>query len=163
MTFLPPLEIVTDANLWLNVVLSTHPYHAAARQLAADCLSSGVGLIAPSWWEAEADSALRRMVAGKALTPTAAHNTQLALDAAPVQAVYEPSARAIARQVADTIGQSRVYDATYVALAVARRCPLWTADERLFNALQNEGRGAYPVRFVGSYAGQYARPVSAHE
>lgn len=40
-----------------------------------------------------------------------------------------------------------IYDSTYVALAVAARCELLTADERLVNALASR----LPVRWLGVY------------
>lgn len=156
---IPAREIVTDANLWLNVVLPSHPSHDAARQLVADCLASGVAFIAPAWWEPEADSGLRGMVAGGLLTSDAASEAQNILDTAPVVPVYDTSVRVIARRIADATKRGAVYDATYAALAVARGCEFWTADKRFYNAVQNEGRGAFPVRLVDLYAGEFA-PVS---
>jgi predicted nucleic acid-binding protein len=151
-----PREIVTDANLWLNVVLPAHPSHDAARQLVADCLASGVKMIAPAWWQAEADSALRGMERAGFLTQGAAQEAQRLLDAAPVAVVYEAAMRTLARQVADAAKRHEVYDATYAALAVARGCEMWTADRRFFNAMQNEARGAYPVHLIDAYAGEYS-------
>lgn len=150
----PPREIVTDANLWLNVVLPAHPSHHAARQLVADCLTSGVRMLAPAWWQAESDSALRGMVKGSLLTTDAAQEAQLLLDAAPVIICYDPATRSLARQIADDAKRHNVYDATYAALAVARDCELWTADKRFYNAMQNEARRKYPVRLVDDYEGQ---------
>ncbi len=149
-------EIVTDANLWLNAVLPAHPSHDAARRLIGDCLASGVVMIAPAWWETEADSALRGMVRGGFFTVEAAAQAQSLLDGAPVQVAYEAAARPLARAVADAAKRHEVYDASYTALAVVRGCELWTADKRFFNAMQNEARGAYAVRLVDSYAGEYA-------
>ncbi len=145
-------EIVTDANLWLNIVLTSHPSHNPARQLIADCLASNIKMIAPSWWEAEADSALRGMVKGGLLTADAAREAQRVLDAAPVTIVYELTARPLARQIADAAKRHEVYDATYTALAMARGCELWTADARFYNAATNAGAGgALPfVRFIGN-------------
>jgi predicted nucleic acid-binding protein len=148
-------EIVTDANLWLNVVLPAHPSHIFAQALVADCLASGVEMIAPAWWQAEADSALRGMVKGALLTPDAAQAAQRLLDAAPVAVVYEPAMRVLARQISDAAKRHEVYDATYAALAVVSGCTLWTADKRFYNAMQNEARGAYPVKLVDAYAGEY--------
>ena len=149
-------EIVTDANLWLNAALPSHPFHVPARQLVRDCAASGVVMVAPAWWQAEADSGLRGMVRGGVLTPEAANQAQRILDAAPVRVVYEAQWRLLARQIADATKRFEVYDATYCAVAVARGCNFWTADKRFFNAVQNEGRGAYSVRLVDTYAGEYA-------
>lgn len=148
-----PREIVTDANLWLNVVLSSHPSHQPARQLVADCLASGVKMLAPAWWQAESDSALRGMVRCALLTTDAAREAQLLLDAAPVIISYDPATRSLARQIADDAKRYDVYDATYAALAVARDCKLWTADKRFYNVIKNEANGKYPVRLVDDYEG----------
>jgi len=151
-----PRAIVTDANLWLNVVLPAHPSHIAAKRLVADCLASGVVMLAPAWWEAEADSALRGMVKGGLLTPDAANTAQNLLDIARVEIVYDAMVRPLARAIADAGRRYEVYDTTYAALAVVRGCEFWTADKRFFNVMQNEARGAYPVRLVDAYAGEFA-------
>lgn len=147
---------MTDANLWLNAALPSHPFHVQARQLVRDCVASGVVMVAPAWWQAEADSALRGTVRGGGLTLDAADQAQRVLDAAPVRVVYEARLRLLARQIADATKRFEVYDATYCAVAVTRGCDFWTADKRFFNAMQNEGRGAYSVRLVDAYAGEYA-------
>ena len=129
-------EIVTDANLWLNVVLPLHSSHIAAQQLVADCETSGVTFIAPSWWEAEADSPLRGMVKGGLISPDAAREARSNLDAAAVMPVHDARVRPVARDMADTIKRGAVYYATYAALAVVRGCEFWTADTRFYNAVQ---------------------------
>jgi len=146
---LQALEVVIDSNLILNFALGAHPYHAQTRQFLADCARTNTRLIAPAWWEAEADTALRRMVSAKQLRAGVADAAQQLLDAAPVTVVYEPKARALARQIADTAHQTKVYDASYASLAQARGCQLWTGDERFYNAIKNK----LPfVRFIGTYA-----------
>ncbi len=78
-------EVVFDANLWLNIALSVHPFHAQATQLLSDCLASGVEIIAPSLWEIEADSSLRMMRARKEINRRAELAAQGLLNAAPVR------------------------------------------------------------------------------
>ena len=46
-----------------------------------------------------------------------------------------------ALRIAVKHGRPTVYDCQYVALADMKKCELWTADERLFNAL----RDAFPL------------------
>ena len=148
--------IVTDANLWLHAVLPAHPSHQFAQQIVSDCLASGVLMLAPAWWEAEADSALRGMVKGGLLTLDAATEAQSLLDIAPVQIVYDVQVRPLARKIAEAARRHEVYDATYVAIATLRGCGFWTADKRFFNVMKNEARGVYPVRLVDGYNGEYA-------
>ncbi len=79
-----PSEIVVDANSPLNAVIAVHPFHQDARALFGDCAASGIALIAPAWWEAEADSSLRRMVSAGYLTAQAAATAQVQLDSFPI-------------------------------------------------------------------------------
>lgn len=156
--------VVFDANIWLNVALATHPYHAQATQLLSDCLASGVEIIAPALWEHEADSSLRVMRVRKEINRRAELAAQQLLNAAPVRVEYHAQMRLEAQRIADQLKHPRVYDATYAALAQLRGCELWTADERLYNAAQAVRSDTRPsvatpltfVRFVGSYAGEYA-------
>lgn len=161
------VQIVFDANLWLNIALAVHPFHAQASQLLGDCLASGVEIIAPALWEVEADSSLRMMRVRKEINRRAELAAQQLLNAAPVRVEWEPRLRLEAQRIADQLKHPRVYDATYVALAHLHGCELWTADERLFNAAQAvhtsfaSGRKSVAaplvlVRFIGSYAGEYA-------
>lgn len=157
-------EVVFDANLWLNIALTVHPYHAQATQLLSDCLASDVEIIAPALWEIEADSSLRMMRVRKEINRRAELAAQSLLNAAPVRVEYEPRLRLEAQRIADQLKQPRVYDANYVALAHLHTCELWTGDLRLFNAAQAVRSGTRPshaaplafVRFIGSYAGEYA-------
>ena len=130
-----PLEVVVDSNLILNFALGAHPYHAQTRQFLIRCARTNTRLIAPAFWEAEADTALRRLVANKQLRAGVATIAQQLLDAAPVVVIYESAARPAARQIADTAQQTKVYDATYAALAQVRGCDLWTADARFYLSL----------------------------
>ena len=122
-------EVVVDANLILNFALGGHPYHAQTRQFLTQCARTNTRLIAPAFWETEADTALRRMVANKQLRAEVAIVAQQLLDAAPVVVIYEPATRISARQIADFAQQTKVYDACYAALAQVRGCDLWTSHD----------------------------------
>jgi predicted nucleic acid-binding protein len=134
-----------------------HPYHAEARRLITDCVAAGISILAPPLWESETDSGLRRAPIANLITAKAAKAAMTWIDAAPVHVIYMPRTRALARTIADTIKQPRVYDATYLALAQLRGCEVWTADERLFNATRGAKSVALPVvRFVAAYVGEYS-------
>jgi predicted nucleic acid-binding protein len=147
-----PVEVVTDANVWLHAALPMHPYHAQALRLITDCVTARIKLLAPPLWESETDSGIRRALALHHITPKAAQAAFKWIDAAPVGVLYNPAARTAARSIADAIKQPRVYDATYLALAQLRACEIWTADERLFNAANTAGLSL--VRFVATYGGE---------
>ena len=160
-----PAGIVTDANLWLHAAIPNYDYHAQARSLLTDCLASGVQLLAPVLWEAETDSSLNVARRARHINAAAAKVAFQWIDAAPVDILHHPNARALARSIAEAIGTPRVYDATYAALAHLRACPFWTADERFYNAVQNALVAArkrrrptpFPdVYFGAHYSGAYA-------
>jgi predicted nucleic acid-binding protein len=52
--------------------------------------------------------------------------------------------------LAAQIGQSKAYDAQYLALAARENAPLWTADRRLANAAR--GAGLDWVHWIGDWA-----------
>jgi len=145
-----PSEIVVDANVVVNFALKSNPFHEQARKLFADCTRDGTRLIAPPWWELEADNALRFLARGKHITPAVAQEAQQSLDMAAVQVVWEPRLRVLARQIADRLQQIRLDDATYVTLAQLRGCDLWTADLRLCNNAQSLGLSL--VRSIATYS-----------
>jgi len=61
---------------------------------------------------------------------------------------YQPGTHARALELAHRFGQPASYDAHYLALAERERCDVWTADERLWNAVREE----LPwVHWVGAY------------
>lgn len=114
-----------------------------------ECARLGVQMIAPAWWQAEADTALRKMVNAKILSASAGHNAQQLLDALPIAIIYDPAVRVLARTLADQVKQIKVYDAVYLATAQLRNCVMWTADKRLFHAAQTAGLSY--VRELSSY------------
>jgi len=143
-------EFVVDASASVNFAVSTLPFHFQARQLLEECARLGVQMVAPAWWQAEADTALRKMVNAKILSPSAGQSAQQLLDALPIAVIYDPAVRVLARDLADLVKQVKVYDAVYLALAQVRGCVFWTADKRLFNAAQTAGLNY--VRELGSFS-----------
>lgn len=150
-------EVVVDANVLLNLALPGHPYHAQAHQLFADCLTAQIVLIAPPAFQAEVDSAIRHSVHLQHLSKPQGELTYRIVDSLPITILGGHAMRLRARQIAEQLQHSRVYDATYIALALERRCDFWTADQRLYN-------GASPayscVHFLGSYATGFYVPVA---
>ena len=142
----PGDEIVVDSNVFVNIALQTHPFHIEAQRLLANCTEIGVEMIAPYWFEIEADTALRHMIRA-GLDGTTAMAAQLTLDQAPVLLVHEPSLRSVVRRIADQLHQAKLYDAVYVALAQLRGCEFWTADLRLVRNAHSVG-----LNFVHSLA-----------
>lgn len=105
--------------------------------------------MAPAYFQAEVDSALRMAVFHKTIRASDAPAFHAALDALPVEVFYDPALRVLARQLGDKLGAPRVYDATYAAVAQLRGCDLWTADKQMGNGAQSAGLDL--VRFLGNY------------
>jgi len=130
-------EVVVDASLVLHLALPAYPYHEQAFRRFSQWADEGVTLIAPHLFAAEVDSGIRRLVHSGALTPEAGQQAQKIVDALAVRLVYNTRVRRRAREIAEHLHQSRVYDATYAALAELRRSEFWTADRRFYRAARN--------------------------
>ena len=105
-------------------------------------------LVAPSWWAAECTAAIRRALASRMISDQAARRAvsdvfALGVDMLAVdQALCESALNWAAR-----IGQSKAYDAFYLAVADQIGTELWTADKRL--AASAGAIGLDWVRWVG--------------
>ncbi len=142
------LETVLDASGAAAFALADEKHHKAARACLTALGAQGTVFIAPPLFESEIDSILRRRVYLETLTTQAASAALRIVDALQVRIVYDVGTRALARAIAEQINQVRVYDSTYAALAQARGCDLWTADERFYNSA---GAALSFVRFVGNF------------
>mgnify|MGYP000384627813 CR=1 FL=1 len=131
--------VVIDANLGVGLVRLT-PYSAACRQRMERWLRGGTRLVVPSLWDYEIAAALRRLWAQKVLSREEA--------AAALELVFRlrlervpPDTRLLTAALdwAERLGQNKTYDAQYAALAERLGAELWSADERLANALKAQG------------------------
>jgi predicted nucleic acid-binding protein len=141
-----PGDVVVDASLAVKWVI-TEPYSPEAIELLAGWVADAVDVGAPPLFAYEVANALhRRAIDGTIPVGTVDasldevcrsvrfHNLDLAL-----------VKRAVA--IATETGRRAAYDAQYIALAESLGCELWTADERLWNAV----RSRFPfVRWVGA-------------
>jgi len=130
-------EVVVDASLVLHLVLPAYPYHEQALQRFSQWAAENVILVAPHLFAAEVDSGIRRLVHSGALTPEAGQQAQKIVDALTVRLIYNTRMRRRAREIAEHLHQSKVYDATYAALAELRRSEFWTADRRFYRAARD--------------------------
>jgi predicted nucleic acid-binding protein len=133
------MSVVVDANLMVAIVIPL-PFSEAARVKIAAWKLAGESLLAPILWEYELASALRRAIfqgfldAGQAVW---ALNQVLLLN---VESIPPSSSLHLGSLAwAERLGQSRAYDAQYLALAEQTRLLFWTADQRLANAARAAG------------------------
>jgi len=108
--------------------------------MAATWKQSTVELVAPLLLEYELVTILRKAIAADLLTVDLAEKA--------LQQILELGIRCLlpnsqlhksALRWAARLGQTKAYDAHYVALAEQQRSELWTADRRLVNAAHQAG------------------------
>ena len=138
---------IIDANVVAALVLPL-PYSDRAAAQIVTWKRDGAELLAPMLLEYELTAVLRKAAAAGWLA------TELAIEAfeavmalsivpvAPTQALHERALR-----WAERLGQSRAYDAQYLAVAEQEGLELWTADRRLVR--NAEQAGVRWVRWIG--------------
>ncbi|MCZ6677754.1 MAG: type II toxin-antitoxin system VapC family toxin [Candidatus Poribacteria bacterium] len=127
-------EVVVDASLIIKRVVPER-MSDNVKMLLAQWKEAEVALIAPVFFMGEVDSILRqKVVSRKELTLAQAHLCWKQLQEIPVEFVDVVNLRQRIWEISIELQQAHVYDSVYLALAEARECEFWTADERLFNA-----------------------------
>ena len=138
-------QAVIDANIAINVAVTTHPYHEEALRLTRQWTDNGHELAAPPLFESEVDSFVRLNTSRGFWTIEAGLDILRIVDSLPVTITHDPRTRSIARWIAENFDERRVYDSTYAALAQLLNCEFWTADRRLYQRVHDQ---LSYVRFV---------------
>jgi len=129
-------ELCIDASVVVKLVLSGESYRAAARRLLRDCLVNRVTLIAPPFFEVEADTVIRKRVYDGRLSMDDARKAFAGLDKIPVQLWAHPLLRQRTREIAEQFNLRTVYDASYAPLAELIGCEFWTADKVFYDTVK---------------------------
>ncbi len=127
--------VVIDASVALKLVLPD-PQREQVRALVSHLVGQGAELVAPALWAYETTSTLCKAVHFGQLTPDEgrhALNQLLGLSVRLVAPNVEQNRQAFEWTL--RLKRASAYDSYYLALAEALRCDLWTADRRLFNAV----------------------------
>ncbi len=130
---------VIDANLTLGLFLRL-PYSQEADQWIKERQEEDAKLIVPVLWEYECVSGLHRAVTLKLIAQEEAE--RMVADLLSLEFHRIPPTLDLNRSAlhwAEKIGQSKVYDAHYLAVAESVSAEFWTADQRVVHALQNIG------------------------
>jgi predicted nucleic acid-binding protein len=85
----------------------------------------------------------------KAITPARGDEAFAQFLRIPIRLSTRRSIYPLAFRLAKEFNRPRAYDTAYIALANLAGCELWTADERLYNAVVN--RLAF-VKWVGNFS-----------
>ena len=120
-----------DAGLVVKFV-SPEADSAQVETLFARWKNNNVVMIAPAFAPAEMDSVLRQKVVRMELTSDVADGAFQLACKLPITIDTETECRQRAWEIAKQFELSTVYDAVYLALAEARQCEFWTADQKLF-------------------------------
>ncbi len=123
-------RVCVDANIVIALLLQ-EPESAQVDVLFQKWKADGVEIIMPAFGAAEVDSAIRRRVRMKELTPEVGEAAFRAAVQLPIR-FDSADCRHSAWELATELDLATVYDAVYLALADLRGCEFHTADQKLY-------------------------------
>jgi predicted nucleic acid-binding protein len=147
-------RVVVDASLALKWVLEER-HSVEAQRLLDTWVQTQVIVTAPSLLVVEAANVLYQRVRRGQLSVQAAGEALSALTATHLTLIGgdEPDLSNRAIKLADAYRLPATYDAVYMGVAMRSECPLWTADDRLWNQVHHK---APWVRWVGEVGAESA-------
>ena len=146
-TSVKPNVIVIDASVSLAQVLPL-AYSPQVEAWMARWEKERTRIIVPALWEYEVVNGLRRAWVSKILTAERAFQAlQFLLGLCLETIPGSPERHTQALEWAERLGQSRAYDAQYLAIAYELEATLWTGDQRLVHGAHQIGLTW--VRWVG--------------
>lgn len=126
-----------DASAVVAMVLPER-YTASAIALWEAWIEDDVDVVAPTLLGYEVPSAIYRNVLQGKITSRDGQTALKQFLALDIRAVYLPGLHRTASALAFQFKRPNTYDAHYLALAGHLACPLWTADERLYNTVRKK-------------------------
>ena len=128
-------QVCVDAGLVIKLVTPEEDSHLA-ELLFCQWKQDGTNMIAPVFAPAEVDSVLRKkVVRGLILQKVANEAFRLACEL-PIEIDNTTTCRKRAWEIAERFQFATVYDAIYLALAEAKGCEFWTADQTLYDQIK---------------------------
>lgn len=127
---------VIDANIAVNTVLEiTEELEQFWQRVDQEQITP----CAPRLWLSETTSAIRFLLSQKEITSDEAEQALRTIHGLRVEILNEDEELSLrALELASKLGQSKAYDAFYLALADKLVCEFWTADERLANRCRKD-------------------------
>lgn len=128
-------SLIVDASFVFKLIVP-NPQQSNCRTLITQWQQEGYRLYAPALWLYEITSTLCKMVHFGQLTPAEAQRLLTLVHELSVQSI-PPDESQTQRAFAWTgrLKRAAAYDSFYLALAETLNCELWTADQRLHNAV----------------------------
>jgi len=137
---------VVDANIAINTTLDITDslerfWERVDQEQITPC--------APRLWLSETTSAIRFLLSQKEITSNEAEEALRTVHGLRVEIINEDEESSLrALELAGKLGQSKAYDAFYLALAEKLGVEFWTADERLFNRCKKDLKLSW-VHWIG--------------
>jgi predicted nucleic acid-binding protein len=128
--------VCVDANVVINA-LTVGPFYTQASLLLMRLSQADFQLTVPTLFDYEVVSALRRAVHLKTLSVQAGENAYQRYLSIPIRRQHNRRLLNLSWEFANRYERSRIYDASYLAVAHLYNCELWTADKRLYNAVHS--------------------------
>ena len=129
------MEWCIDANVLVKAV-TKETFSEEATALMSDALTMEIRMIAPHFFDAETNGAVRKKVYSGEITSRIGDLAFEKLKQFPVQVLSTSHLLDRSWEIAKEFHLRWLYDAFYVALAEERACILWTADMELYNAVK---------------------------
>ena len=129
------MEWCIDANVLVKAV-TEEILSEKATALMSDALTMEIRLIAPHFFDAETNGAVRKKVYSGEITSKIGDLAFEKLKQFPVQVLSTSHLLDRSWEIAKEFRLRWLYDAFYVALAEEKACTLWTADMELYNAVK---------------------------
>jgi predicted nucleic acid-binding protein len=134
---MPTSYAVLDSGILLATVqIETHTEHA--KTLMNQLAQQQVQMIAPMLLRYELVAVARKWVYRELTTPEKAKAALDTLLRYPVVTIVDDALLHRAYELATEHNRPTAYDAQYLAVAERYQCDFWTADERLYNAVNGK-------------------------
>lgn len=143
------MEWCVDANVVVKAV-TKEDLSENAIALMSDALNMEIRLIAPHFFDAETNGAVRKKVYSGEIIAKLGDIAFEKLKRFPVHMLPTQNLLDRSWKIAKQFRLRWLYDAFYVALAEERECLLWTADIELYNSVKHE---LIFVKSLEDYAG----------
>ena len=130
-------QVCVDASLALKLVIAEED-SPLAHALWDTWVEEGVEIVSPPLLAFEGISVIRSKVHRGLVPPDEGELMFKAFRAQRVKLLYPEGLHERAWEMANRFHRPQAYDSHYLALAEMLGCELWTADERLYNAVKEE-------------------------
>lgn len=141
-------RVVVDSGVLLATVLD-EPLSAKAEALLKSWAARSFVMVAPTLCQYEIIAAMRKHAyRGTQSTADALRGRDIVLSY-PVQYMIDDDLLRRGYDLATQYNRPTAYDSQYLAVAERLQCEFWTADERLYNALNQELTW---IRWLGNFA-----------